>query len=62
MNAFALQLGPIGQISRKVSDIEAAERWYGEVLGLPHLYTFGNLAFFNDPEGRPLAITAQVRA
>jgi predicted enzyme related to lactoylglutathione lyase len=22
-------------------------RWYGEVLGLPHLYTFGKLAFFD---------------
>ena len=47
MNAAALQLGPIGQISRTVSDIEAAQRWYGEVVGLPHLYTFGKLAFFN---------------
>ncbi|MBW8880520.1 MAG: VOC family protein [Asticcacaulis sp.] len=43
----ALALGPIGQISRNVKDIEAARRWYGEVLGLPHLYSFGNLAFFD---------------
>lgn len=47
MNTAALQLGPIGQISRTVSDIEAAKRWYGEVMGLPHLYTFGKLAFFD---------------
>jgi DNA-binding CsgD family transcriptional regulator/catechol 2,3-dioxygenase-like lactoylglutathione lyase family enzyme len=40
-------LGPIAQISRTVSDIQKAEHWYGEVLGLPHLYTFGNLAFFD---------------
>jgi DNA-binding CsgD family transcriptional regulator/catechol 2,3-dioxygenase-like lactoylglutathione lyase family enzyme len=40
-------LGPIAQISRTVSDIQKAERWYGQVLGLPHLYTFGNLAFFD---------------
>ena len=42
-----LKLGPIGQVSRKVTDIEAARRWYGEVLGLPHLYSFGKLAFFD---------------
>jgi DNA-binding CsgD family transcriptional regulator/catechol 2,3-dioxygenase-like lactoylglutathione lyase family enzyme len=43
----ALALGPIGQISRSVKDIGAAVRWYGEVLGLPHLYTFDKLAFFD---------------
>jgi len=42
-----LELGPIGQISRSVSDIGAAERWYRDVLGLTHLYTFGKLAFFD---------------
>ncbi len=40
-----VRLGAIGQIARTVKDIEAARRWYGEVLGLPHLYSFGNLAF-----------------
>ncbi len=40
-------LGAVGQISRSVKDIEAARHWYGEVLGLEHLYSFGNLAFFN---------------
>jgi DNA-binding CsgD family transcriptional regulator/catechol 2,3-dioxygenase-like lactoylglutathione lyase family enzyme len=43
----AVSLGPIGQISRSVNDIEAAVRWYGEILGLRHLYTFGKLAFFD---------------
>jgi catechol 2,3-dioxygenase-like lactoylglutathione lyase family enzyme/DNA-binding CsgD family transcriptional regulator len=42
-----LELGSIGQISRSVSDVGAAERWYRDVLGLKHLYTFGNLAFFD---------------
>lgn len=42
-----LTLGPIGQLSRSVKDIEQAQAWYGGVLGLPHLYTFGNLAFFD---------------
>jgi DNA-binding CsgD family transcriptional regulator/extradiol dioxygenase family protein len=40
-------LGPIGQVARSVRDIAAARHWYGEVLGLPHLYSFGNLAFFD---------------
>jgi len=40
-------LGPIGQIARQVTDIEAARRWYRDVLGLPHLYSFGDLAFFD---------------
>jgi DNA-binding CsgD family transcriptional regulator/catechol 2,3-dioxygenase-like lactoylglutathione lyase family enzyme len=39
--------GAIGQIGRSVSDIGASERWYRETLGLPHLYTFGTLAFFD---------------
>lgn len=40
-------LGPIGQIARTVKDIRSAERFYKEVVGLPHLYTYGNLAFFD---------------
>ena len=40
-------LGPVGQIARTVGDIAAARVWYGEVLGLPHLYSFGDLAFFD---------------
>jgi catechol 2,3-dioxygenase-like lactoylglutathione lyase family enzyme len=40
-------LGPIGQLSRVVSDIPAAVAWYRDVLGLPHLFTFGDLAFFD---------------
>lgn len=39
--------GTIGQIARTVSDITEAERWYRDVLGLRHLYTFGALAFFD---------------
>ena len=40
-------IGAIGQISRQVRDIDAAVAWYRDVLGLPHLFTFGNLAFFD---------------
>jgi len=43
----AERFGAIGQIARTVKDIEAARRWYGEALGLAHLYSFGDLAFFD---------------
>ena len=42
-----VRLGPIGQISRSVSDIERAETWYRDVLELRPLYRFGKLAFFD---------------
>jgi DNA-binding CsgD family transcriptional regulator/catechol 2,3-dioxygenase-like lactoylglutathione lyase family enzyme len=42
-----LAMGPIAQIARSVQDIKQAEAWYKNILGLPHLYTFGNLAFFD---------------
>jgi catechol 2,3-dioxygenase-like lactoylglutathione lyase family enzyme len=51
-------LGSIGQISRSVSDLQAAEHWYGQVLGLKHLYTFGKLAFF-DCGGARLFLTQE---
>lgn len=37
----------VGQISRTVRDIQQSEAWYRDVLNLPHLYTFGSLAFFD---------------
>jgi DNA-binding CsgD family transcriptional regulator/catechol 2,3-dioxygenase-like lactoylglutathione lyase family enzyme len=37
----------IGQIARSVGDIAVSEAWYRDVLGLPHLFTFGKLAFFD---------------
>jgi DNA-binding CsgD family transcriptional regulator/catechol 2,3-dioxygenase-like lactoylglutathione lyase family enzyme len=42
-----IALGPIGQIARTVADIAASEAWYRDTLGLPHLFTFGELAFFD---------------
>jgi len=30
-----------------VQDISQSEAWYKTVLGLPHLFTFGKLAFFD---------------
>jgi len=56
-----LKLGPIGQISRGVKDIQCAADWYGKVLGLPHLYTFGKLAFF-DCGGTRLFLSEQADA
>ena len=50
-------LGSIGQVSRQVRDIEAAVLWYRDVLGLKHLFTFGQLAFF-DCQGVRLFLSA----
>lgn len=41
------QVGVIGQISLSIRDVARAERFYGEILGLPHVFTFGDLAFFD---------------
>lgn len=40
-------LGPIGQIAVSVKDVARAEAFYRDVLGVPHLFTFGQLAFFD---------------
>ena len=53
-----LTLEPLAQISRTVRDIKESEAWYGTTLGLPHLYTFGSMAFF-DCGGTRLYLTAQ---
>jgi len=43
----AIKVGPIGQVSLCIRDVARAEQFYGETLGLPHLSTFGDLAFFD---------------
>jgi DNA-binding CsgD family transcriptional regulator/extradiol dioxygenase family protein len=53
-----LRLGPIGQISRTVRDIDESCTWYGQTLGLKHLFTFGKLAFF-DLGGTRLYLSAE---
>jgi predicted enzyme related to lactoylglutathione lyase len=45
--AERLHLGPIGQISLLATDTRRVERFYRDTLGLPHLFTFGDLAFFD---------------
>ena len=52
----SVALGQIGQIARTVKDIEQARQWYGEVLGLRHLFSFEGLAFF-DCGGTRLMLT-----
>jgi catechol 2,3-dioxygenase-like lactoylglutathione lyase family enzyme len=61
-------LGPLGQVSLLTRDVARAEAFYRDTLGLPHLFTFGDLAFFDiagtrlfvrgvaDPEWRPGSI------
>ena len=58
METKQAELGAIGQISRSVRDIKEAEAWYRNTLGLRHLYTFGNLAFF-DCGGTRLYLSAE---
>jgi methylmalonyl-CoA/ethylmalonyl-CoA epimerase len=42
-----ISLNQLGQISLSVDDVDAAERFYSECLGLRKLYRFGDLAFFD---------------
>lgn len=37
----------IGQIARFVTNVERATEWFRDKLGLPHLYSFGELSFFD---------------
>lgn len=37
----------LGQVARTAKDFEESHAWYRDVLGLPELYSFGNLAFFD---------------
>jgi DNA-binding CsgD family transcriptional regulator/catechol 2,3-dioxygenase-like lactoylglutathione lyase family enzyme len=46
------RLTGLAQICRTTADLEAAKAWYGEVLGLPLLYAFPGMAFFQLGEAR----------
>src|SRR5689334_4517986 len=35
----------LGQVARTTKRFDESHSWYRDVLGLPELYTFGNLAF-----------------
>lgn len=53
----AVYLGHIGQVSHAVKDIDTAVAFFRDTLGLKHLYTFGQLAFF-DCDGTRLFVDA----
>ena len=44
---MAFALNRIGQIALAVADVDRAETFYRDVLGLRHLYRFGDLTFFD---------------
>jgi methylmalonyl-CoA/ethylmalonyl-CoA epimerase len=44
---MAINLNGLGQIALEVSDVDASERFYGDVLGLRKLFRFGTLSFFD---------------
>jgi len=45
--ATPFKLGRVGQISREVSSLEEAVEWYRDVLRLPLLGHYGNVALFD---------------
>jgi methylmalonyl-CoA/ethylmalonyl-CoA epimerase len=45
----ALALSRIGQIALATADVDRAEAFYRDVLGLRHLYRYGDLTFFDCP-------------
>ena len=47
MTQIPLVLGPIGQVSMLTRSASKAEEWYRDTLGLPHIFTFGDLVFFD---------------
>ena len=42
-----LNISQIGQIALPVADVDRAETFYGDVLGLRKLYRYGDLTFFD---------------
>ncbi len=56
-----LALGSLGQVSRTVRDIDAAVAFYRDVLGLRHLFTAGEFAFF-DLDGVRLFLSASTES
>ena len=42
-----LALGPLAQVSMLCRSAAATEAWYRDVLRLPHVFTFGELVFFD---------------
>jgi len=40
-------LNPLGQVALHVDDVDAADAFYADVLGLRRLYRYGDLVFFD---------------
>jgi catechol 2,3-dioxygenase-like lactoylglutathione lyase family enzyme len=57
----SLALGELGQISMPITDVERSKAFYGGVLGLSHVFTYGDLTFF-DCDGTRLFLTAAAEA
>ena len=57
MATIALRLGRLGQVSLLCRDIGRTEAFYRDTLGFPHVFTFGDLPFF-DMEGVRLYLRA----
>jgi catechol 2,3-dioxygenase-like lactoylglutathione lyase family enzyme len=47
MSSTALRLGRIAQVSMYARDVSRTEAFYRDTLGLPHVFTFGDLMFFD---------------
>ncbi|MEP3891230.1 MAG: LuxR C-terminal-related transcriptional regulator [Hellea sp.] len=43
----SIKIQSLGQVARNVTDVEKATDWFRDILGLEHLYSFGDLSFFN---------------
>src|SRR5438094_765023 len=57
MTTTAIQLGRLGQVSLFSREVAQTEAFYRDTLGLPHVFTFGDLAFF-DMDGVRLYVHA----
>ena len=47
-----IQISSLGQVSLLCRDVARAEAFYRDTLRLPHLFTFGDLAFFQAGQTR----------
>ena len=47
MTQIGLVIGRIGQISMLTRSAAKAEQWYRDMLRLAHIFTFGDLVFFD---------------
>lgn len=58
---MAVALNQIGQIALSVDDVDKAEKFYSQVLGLRKLYRFGDLLFYDCAGVRLLVETTGIQ-